>query len=426
MNFPEVEQKVNRLVHNISEQNRSYYDVFLNQTPKTVSLEHYDDDGVLKDVTIPNVAKVRDDIGYINTAMTLNVGPTRQYKSIQQAWNYLTDKRIEARVEIKVDDGEYETSRIDFNDHPNGEHIDIIGNISEPEKCVIRFVPDSKGYSHGIIIVNVKRLVLSGFKIVGSKGETADGEKSTHRGIRLDHHSSVYSHSNSIIIEGCETGVQAARFSHYSASKLRITNCVNGVFIYDLAIGHFYKAKISGNGKGTGTGIICGSKSYVYSPLVSVIDFSRGVDSTGGSCVKCDGAKVENCLIGYYSKHCSYLRNDRLRDTEGLPTSLHSTAPYVNGSAINCDIGFEANYGGQILANYSRTENCKTGFYTDENSILHVNESFATNCSDWGYKAENMSLIEAYGTQKNLSGNGADYTMEHGVLGNYNAMIRRS
>ncbi|MCP3922628.1 MAG: hypothetical protein GY714_08595 [Desulfobacterales bacterium] len=426
MNFPEVEQKVNRLVHNISEQNRSYYDVFLNQTPKTVGLKHYDEDGVLKDVTIPNIAKVTNDIGYIKTSMTLNVGPNRQYKSIAQAWNYLTNKRIEARVEIKVDDGVYETSTIWLCDHPNAEHIDIIGNISEPEKCILKFVPDSNGYSHGIRIINVKRLVFSGFKIVGSKSETTGhGELSTHRGIRIENHSSVYSHSNSIIIDSCGNGVETTKHSFYEAHKIRINNCMIGVYVSVLSFAFIGRGVINGLGKGTGTAVLGQTNSQIHCSLSTVNGFSRGVTASYNSDVICDGTIADNCSVGFTSFN-SVMRNDRVRDTYGLPVSLHSTAPYVNGYAKNCDIGFESNYGGTMFASYAKAEKCNRGFYANRNSLLQVGESSSIGCSEWGYLAYGMAEIEAYGTQKNLSGNGNDYSMEHGVLGNDNAMIRRT
>jgi len=66
-NFEEIAQKQDRLLANISEQNRKAYEMFYSPTPTDVVLPQYDENGTLGTVTIPNRAKIKnqmwDDVG---------------------------------------------------------------------------------------------------------------------------------------------------------------------------------------------------------------------------------------------------------------------------------------------------------------------------------------------------------------------------
>ncbi|WP_456390597.1 hypothetical protein [Hydrogenimonas sp.] len=67
INLAEIQQKQDRLLANIAEQNRKAYEIFYSPTPGDVSLPQYDELGNLTAVTIPNRAKIRqqmwDDVG---------------------------------------------------------------------------------------------------------------------------------------------------------------------------------------------------------------------------------------------------------------------------------------------------------------------------------------------------------------------------
>ena len=57
-NFSELQQKVDRLLYNVAEQNRRAYQLFYDPTPRDVQLPQIDENGNLTTVTIPNRAKI--------------------------------------------------------------------------------------------------------------------------------------------------------------------------------------------------------------------------------------------------------------------------------------------------------------------------------------------------------------------------------
>lgn len=66
------------LYFNLNEIERTYYDMFLNETPMDVTFQRYDDLGVLREITLPNRAKDRQDVltgsGDPNGAVSASVG----------------------------------------------------------------------------------------------------------------------------------------------------------------------------------------------------------------------------------------------------------------------------------------------------------------------------------------------------------------
>ena len=61
-NFAELQQKVDRLLHNIAEQNRRAYQLFYDPTPQDVELPQLDENGSLITVKIPNRAKIKAEV----------------------------------------------------------------------------------------------------------------------------------------------------------------------------------------------------------------------------------------------------------------------------------------------------------------------------------------------------------------------------
>jgi len=61
MNLTELQQKVDRLIFNIAEQNRRAYQLFYDPNPQDVILPQLDENGNLVNVTIPNRAKILAD-----------------------------------------------------------------------------------------------------------------------------------------------------------------------------------------------------------------------------------------------------------------------------------------------------------------------------------------------------------------------------
>jgi len=71
LNLAEIQQKLDRLIQNMSEQNRRAYQIFYDPNPQDVTLPQLDENGNLVNVTIPNRAKIKAEVdGFIAGAET--------------------------------------------------------------------------------------------------------------------------------------------------------------------------------------------------------------------------------------------------------------------------------------------------------------------------------------------------------------------
>ena len=61
-NFSELQQKIDRLLYNIAEQNRRAYQLFYDPTPRDVELPQLDENGNLTTIRIPNRAKIKAEV----------------------------------------------------------------------------------------------------------------------------------------------------------------------------------------------------------------------------------------------------------------------------------------------------------------------------------------------------------------------------
>jgi len=62
VNLAEVQQKIDRLLYNIAEQNRHAYSIFYDPNPQDVELPQLDENGNLTTVKIPNRAKIKAEV----------------------------------------------------------------------------------------------------------------------------------------------------------------------------------------------------------------------------------------------------------------------------------------------------------------------------------------------------------------------------
>ena len=143
----------------------------------------------------------------INGYTTLTVGQGKQFANIQDAWNSLTGKVLQAGVLIQVSDGIYNQGGIGLENHPYAHMVRIVGNLANPTNCVLNFVADANRVSHGILCNNVRGLEISGFKLVGGFSEN----NITWRGLYVGNSSWVRSADNSLVIEGGLKGLNKFR-----------------------------------------------------------------------------------------------------------------------------------------------------------------------------------------------------------------------
>ena len=329
---------------------------------------------------------------------TLEVGSGKRFGSIQAAWDYLQGKKISGGVLIQVADGVYKVNKIELNNHPDAHWVRIHGNLDNPAACTIQFTPDSKGYSHGILMRDVRRLELGGFKLLGVHGQTK------HM-LHLNEHANVYCRTGTIIMEGCKYGIEAYTHSKIVASGLKITNCSDGIVAASGAEVHAHDLEARGQKRGSGIGVYVREHARAYAARARCQDFDLGFHARSNSFIYCDDARVENCDEGFYSH-------------------TQATIWTHNSTAVSCGMGFTARNNGTIFGKEQRAEGCKYGFYANQNSHLYAPSSHAVNCSEYGYGAHWGSMMDAGGTKAKCLGNKLNYTPgTSGAIGNGGAVI---
>lgn len=342
---------------------------------------------------------------------TLEVGTGRDFSSIQAAWNEVSRSQLKGSVTIKVNDGVYEQSSIWLANQPYAAFIRIIGNIANPDNCVLRFVNDSNGKSHGSQVRNCWGLEFSGFK------STSADRDNNYRGLWVGENSYVYSADNSLIFDNCLLGIESTASSVVRARGVRAAGCLYGASVNNNAQANLSTFQSIGPGKdhnSNGRGMRASSGGMITAYGADIRNHAVGVIAESNGYLWCDGSEAHNCQYGFLSAW------------GGLVWNHVNAGANPQGKAINCDHGFRAHSGGQLLAVGALADGCQYGFSVGAFSHLSANESHAKNCTDHGYHANAMSLIEAWNTQANASGNATDYNLAHGTAGNYGALIRRS
>ena len=139
-----------------------------------------------------------------------------QYPNIHMALKYLDDKHIKVgkTVTIQVTDCTNQVYTESINvAHPNGNAIHIVGNIDNPENCVLQF-----NGSNGIeVIGNFELGMISGFNIIGNRTEGTSGIIASEGG-RIDIGSSVHISSFEIGVHAREAG-KAVSYTHLRAHE---------------------------------------------------------------------------------------------------------------------------------------------------------------------------------------------------------------
>ena len=339
---------------------------------------------------------------------TLEVGVGKRFTSIQAAWNYLQGKKLAGDVLVKVADGVYSVNGIWLEHHPDAHRIRIEGNVAQPERCEIRFIPDNNGHSQGVIFRNVCDLQFSGFQLSGVAEQT-------YRGLRIHLNAQVRSAKNSLIIAGCSTGIEVYSGSYYAGEGIRMRDCINGAIVSQSGEAHLHYLEASARTKHHGVGIEASNTANVHAHSCHCSNFHTGFRATRSAYLWCDGSKSESCHHGFDARH-----NGTLWCHENASTR------FQRGIAIGGHHGFLAYIDGHLLAHGARAEGCVYGFYAGSHSYLRADHSSAVNCSVYGYHADWLSLLRVYNTHGKVSGNKANYSINHAHFAHGNASIHRS
>lgn len=108
----------------------------------------------------------------IHDNMTLEV--PFDFYNIESALQWLKDKRLKNGVDVTVQVSDCKNEHYDSPlviEHPNASSIEIIGNILNPEQCVIEF-PNSDGIKivNGTVLSNLSGFAIHGNNLVETSG----------------------------------------------------------------------------------------------------------------------------------------------------------------------------------------------------------------------------------------------------------------
>ncbi len=335
---------------------------------------------------------------------TLQVGPGKAFASIQDAWDSLIGKVLQADVLIQIADGQYATSGITLTHQPFASRIRIQGNVANPSACKIILVPDANKLSHGVIFSRVQGVNFSGFHIVGEAG----ANHWSHRCLRVEEASVVYADAGSIVLEGAGNGLELDQNARGNFERLRVLNCKNcAVLVGGGAHAWLPSSTLIGLGRYAETvvpafvnvdtpkfrpmGLECqeGSKAWASDSSISNVDI--GYMTTRNSYLWCDGTAVDQSNIGMYAQYGGVCWSCGAQARPSLPQGRRS-------KVTNSGKGYYAEFGGIINADMAVAENCEHGFFATWNSVMTVSNGWARNCTKGGYHAEMASTIAAYNT----------------------------
>ena len=258
-------------------------------------------------------------VGTIVADTTLNV--PSDFATIQDALAYLSDKSIatEVNVTIKVADGTYTNNDTITIAHRDGQCISLIGNVTNPEACVLQF-PD---YKNGINVIKNSALgMLDGFTLVGGAGNLYES------GILAQWGGFVLCGSNMVIESFYYSGLQAVFGGIIDARGVHVKNCTYGI----MAKWNSYINAESAN--------VTGCSAYgVYSVRSSSINVQTANSSTnligffaqlGGILDAKSACASRNTHSGYYSDCLS------LVNAQDATSSYHTNFGFRarNGSFI--------------------------------------------------------------------------------------------
>lgn len=174
--------------------------------------------GKIDDSFLPTtiIASVNEKV--LNVNPSGNVDNITTFATIQDAYDAVSKYIRLSPVRINVADGIYTSSKVgpvlNLNTTYDNSMISIIGNISNPENCIIRFTSSQQG-----IFFCGKGININGFKL-----EQHETEKGDSIGINIDYGASIILGS-SIIIDNCKYALYASDLSTVKAEGIKAMNC---------------------------------------------------------------------------------------------------------------------------------------------------------------------------------------------------------
>ncbi|MGL4860050.1 MAG: hypothetical protein ACRC5A_10010 [Enterobacteriaceae bacterium] len=363
----------------------------------------------------------------INGNSTLEVGPNRKFTSIQSAWDSLNGKALKSDVLIKVDDGVYEMGGLNLVNQPYAYRIRIQGNISKPENCILKFIPDSNRFSHGVIFRNTYWLDFSGFKLVGAFSDT----NVTHRLIQLSGGTTrINSQTNSIILEGGRVGAEIVDGATWVSTGVRIVDAQADAVYMRASIAHLGRISVKGRGATTVTnapahaahlgnrvsrGVVAADNSSLWASYATISDVDYAMLSHAGSFLVSNCAKISKVQIGQAAHYGAVLWANTAKKSDGTVDVVHVTDAMQQG--------FRAVDGGMVFAFAAIAERCKIGYYcANPGSQIMAGDNQAIDCEK-GFLAEHGAAIRAWNTKSKAKNCTTLYTPPESGIAAANASL---
>jgi len=189
MNLTELQQKVDRLIQNIAEQNRRAYQIFYDPNPQDVTLPQLDENGNLVNVTIPNRAKIKSEINnFINDAkQKIETGFDVVYFIDPQNGSDDNDgsitapfrsfKKIDAPYGARISIHLLGDIEIDSDIYLNGRDIEVIA----PTEVNVTFLSKSYGGYESFYWLRARKVRFKGnVNLIADSNPATDNDSSTY------------------------------------------------------------------------------------------------------------------------------------------------------------------------------------------------------------------------------------------------------
>lgn len=276
----------------------------------------------------------------------------------------------EASVTIDFADGTYTFLNSLRIDHPDGAHIRLVGNVSDPSRVVLDF-----SGSDGVVVPAGRDLgVLSGFTLTGDS--TADTV-----GISVEANATL-AWGNLNISDFDEAGV---RVRYGGALIPDDPSCVGdyietsgmsyGFEVSEGGVADVCNAVVSGASE---TGFLAHSVAYIGATESSSAHNKNGYVANYGAMIDADGSESEdNSSLGFMAQFGGNI----------LATS---------STATSNDWGYLARYGGIVnAASSSASNNTEHGYVSSVGSSMYARYARSVSSGTFGFAATQCSAMEA-------------------------------
>ena len=375
---------------------------------------------------------------YIDEAMQLKV--PQDYKTIQDAVNFINGKTLNAPVDILVSDGEYS---IDSSITPmvnNYHYLTIRGNEEDCSKCII--LVDNKNNTDGFLFQDGYGISwLNGFTIRGTSGWISKGEwnDQTYGASIRAVNSGIVTLGSQIVSDKMYYAIRSMNGSYViNETSPNGNNKGGGIRAYnsgDVAF-HAYGASLkvncaeayytSHNEPGLGFGfcaeaggfLVCeyaisqGNKRSGFYSLTNGSVWAHSVESSynenygilawGGS-IECNSLGDNKTIIhdnensGIYSTYRGFVGANSAETYSNLHGVQSDFNSLVDATLVisrdNKQNGYYSTSGGSITGyNVTATNNSNNGFHCENGSSMNIPNPISSN-NDHGYFCKNNSNI---------------------------------